>query len=261
MLRGLYTAYTGMVNQQKRLDTMTNNLANTNTVGFKKEGSTNQSFSDVLSYRINDQTTPGGSEMIGGMTLGVKIGENYTNWDQGSLRSTGNTYDIALSGDGFFNVEYTNKDGDTMTMYTRDGGFTVNSEGYLVNDNGDYVLGTTANGGAARIQLDPTATAVIDENGNIYQNDELTATLRITDFEDYDYLAKYGENYYQAVEGAQIQNSDAAVHSRYLEQSNVETVQEMVNMITIQRNYEANQKVIKTYDSSLEIVVNQVGKV
>ena len=261
MLRGLYTAYTGMVNQQKRLDTMTNNLANVNTVGFKKEGATSQAFSDVLAYRLKDVTTPGGGAYIGNMTLGVKIGENYTDWTQGSFRPTENTYDMAISGSGFFNVEFTDKAGNTMTMYTRDGGFTVNKDGYLVNDNGDYLLGESENGTQERIQIDPNKETKIDELGNVYQGDELIATVMITDFEDYNYLAKYGENYYQAIEGAETKEADMQLHSGYLEQSNVETVQEMVNMISIQRNYEANQKVITTYDKSLDITVNQNGKV
>lgn len=260
MLKGLYTAYTGMVNQQKRLDTMTNNLANVNTVGYKKEGATSQAFSDVLAYRIKDVTTPGYTEKLGTMNLGVKIGENYTDWSQGSFRQTENTYDLALSGNGFFNIEFTDKSGNTSTMYTRDGGFTVNKDGYLVNDNGDYVLGVTDNGAQERIRLNPTAETTIDEFGNIYQNDTAVARLMITDFSDYNYLAKYGENYYQAIEGAELTDADAQVHSGYLEQSNVETVQEMVNMISIQRNYEANQKVITTYDKSLDITVNQIGK-
>ncbi len=261
MLRGLYTAYTGMVNQQKRMDTMTNNLANVNTVGFKKEGSTSQAFSDILAYRLKDPTTPCYGNYIGQMNLGVKIGENYTDWTQGAFRNTDNTYDIALSGPGFFSIEFTNKNDETMTLYTRDGGFTVNTDGYLVNDNGDYVLGSTAGGGLERIQLDPVKDTLIDEMGNIFQDDEQVATLQITDFADYNYLAKYGENYYQAIEGAEIQEADAQVHSGWLEQSNVESVQEMVNMISIQRTYEANQKVITTYDKSLEIAVNQIGKV
>ena len=261
MLKGLYTAYTGMVNQQKRLDTMTNNLANVNTVGYKKEGATSQAFSDVLAYRIKDVTTPGYSDRIGSMNLGVKVGENYTDWTQGSFRQTENTYDLALSGNGFFNIEFTDKNGNTMTMYTRDGGFTVNKDGYLVNDNGDYVLGTTEGGAQERIRLDPTKETSVDELGGMYQDNTLVATLMITDFEDYNYLSKYGENYYQAIEGAELTESDAQVYSGDLEQSNVETVQEMVNMISIQRNYEANQKVITTYDKSLDITVNQIGKV
>ncbi len=261
MLRGLYTAYTGMVNQEKKMDTMTNNLANVNTTGFKKEGTTSQAFSDILAYRMKDVTTPGYANYIGQMNLGVKIGENYTDWNQGAFRHTEGTYDVALSGSGFFNIEFTNKNDETMTLYTRDGGFTINTDGYLVNDNGDYVLGTTRGGGLERIQLDPVKGSMIDEFGNIYQDDELVATLQITDFEDYNYLAKYGENYYQAIEGAEMQEADAKVHSGWLEQSNVEVVQEMVNMISIQRTYEANQKVITTYDKSLDIAVNQIGKV
>ena len=262
MLRGLYTAYTGMVNQQKRLETMTNNLANTDTVGFKKEAATNESFSDVLSYRLKDLSDPGLVNKVGTMNLGVKIGENYTDWSQGSFRNTNNIYDLAISGNGFFTVEFTNKSGDTTEMYTRDGSFTLNVDGYLVNDNGDYILGKDSSGSLGRIQLDPTQEATIDSLGNIYQGNELIATVQITDFADYDYLAKYGENYYQTIEGAeQVDAADYQVYSGYLEQSNVSTVEEMVNMISIQRNYEANQKVITTYDRSLDQVVNDIGKV
>ena len=103
MLRGLYTAYTGMLNEQYRMDIMSNNLANADTTGFKKEGSTSQSYSDVMAVKIKDTTefrnTP---KRLGTMSLGVKIGETYTDFDQGSLRDTGNTYDLAISGDGFF---------------------------------------------------------------------------------------------------------------------------------------------------------------
>ncbi len=261
MLRGLYTAYTGMVSQQKRLETMTNNLANADTVGFKKEGATNESFSDILSFRLKDMTTPGYANPVGNMNLGVKIGENYTDWSQGSFRETKNTYDLALSGSGFFNIEFTDKAGNTKTCYTRDGGFTVNVDGYLVNDNGDYVLGEGSDGSLVRIQVDPTHEATIDKLGNIFQDGKLTGKLALSDFEDYNYIAKYGENYYEEIDGASIVPAECTVYSGYLEQSNVETVSEMVSMITIQRNYEANQKVITTYDKSLDTVVNDIGRI
>ena len=86
------------------------------------------------------------------------------------------------------------------------------------------------------------------------------ARIQVVDFEDYDYLEKYGETYFQPVEGAKIIDSDAEVHSGYLEMSNVQVVSEMVNMINITRQYESNQKVMQTYDGSLEIAVNQLGK-
>ena len=143
MVKGLYTAYTGMWNEQKRMDIITNNLANTDTTGFKKEGVTNQSFDDVLAYRMKDNTSPGvDPHRIGTMSMGVKIGENYTDYSQGALKQTDNTYDLALSGNGFFAISYKNKAGTTSTMYTRDGNFTVSRQGYLVTQDGDYVLGT-----------------------------------------------------------------------------------------------------------------------
>ena len=140
MVKGLYTAYTGMINEQHRMDTLTNNLANSTTVGYKKEGTTSQSFDSVLAYKLKDITQPGNlPKRMGINTPGVKIGENYTDYSQGSFKITDNTYDLALSGDGFFNIEFTSKSGETSTMFTRDGSFSVNTEGYLVTKNGDYV--------------------------------------------------------------------------------------------------------------------------
>ena len=143
MLKGLYTAYTGMVNEQNRMDILTNNLANASTVGFKKEGSTSQSFDSILTVKIKDQSVGlQNVQKLGTNNPGVKIGENYTDFTQGSFRVTDNTYDLALAGDGFFTIEFTNKAGETSTMYTRNGQFTLNREGYLVTQDGDYVLDT-----------------------------------------------------------------------------------------------------------------------
>ena len=206
MLKGLYTAYTGMVNEQHRLDTMTNNLANASTVGFKKEGATSQCFSDVLAVKIKDNSIGHRTavELIGRNNPGVKIGENYTDYTQGSFRITDNTYDLALAGDGFFAVEFTNKAGETSTMYTRAGQFTLTREGYLVTEDGDYVLDTQSR----RIQVNTLLDAKIAPDGTIYQNDAAVARIGLTDFEDYDYLEKYGETYYRPIEGARFTISD-----------------------------------------------------
>ena len=107
MTRGLYTAYTGMYNEQKRLDIISNNLANSATIGYKEEQVTSQAFKEMLTYKIRDRSNGFVDEPIGRMSLGVKIGETYTNWDQGSLRQTENTYDIAIQGSGFFTVRAT----------------------------------------------------------------------------------------------------------------------------------------------------------
>lgn len=257
MLKGLYTAYTGMVNEQHRMDTLTNNLANSATVGFKKEGATSQSFHDVLAYKIKDTSeTPNLARKIGAMSMGVKVGENYTDYSEGPLKETGNTYDLALAGSGFFAIEFTNKSGVTSTKYTRDGNFTLTEEGYLVTKDGDFVLDTSGR----QIKLDPALESSIAEDGTIYQDGSSVATIGITDFEDYNYLEHYGENLFQTVDGATEKEADANIISGYLEHSNVQVVKEMVDMINVSRAYETNQKMVQTYDSSLEIAVNQLGK-
>lgn len=258
MLKGLYTAYTGMLNEQNRMDTLTNNLANVSTVGFKKEGATSQSFDDILTVKIKDQSVGlQNVQRIGTNNPGVKIGENYTDYTQGSFRVTDNTYDLALSGEGFFAVEFTNKAGETSTMYTRAGQFTLNREGYLVNENGDYVLDVQSN----RIRVNTLLESEILSDGTITQNGAVVAKIQVANFADYNYLEKYGETYYRAVEGAEMAPADATVNSGYLEMSNVQTVSEMVELISITRAYESNQKIIQTYDNTLEVAVTQLGRV
>lgn len=239
-----------MLNEQYRMDIMSNNLANADTTGFKKEGSTSQAYAEVMAVKIKDLTeNPNTPRRLGNMSLGVKIGETYTDFSQGSLRDTGNTYDIALGGSGFFNIEFTSKAGETSTKYTRDGGFTITKEGYLVTKDGDYVLGENG-----RIQLSTTAgTTVFDRNGDIYQDDRLVASLKISDFEDTNYLTHYGETMWDAKEGAvEIDVEDPDVRQGYLEMSNANVVKEMVNMITISRHYESNQKMLTSFDETLE---------
>lgn len=258
MVKGLYAAYTGMINEQNRMDVLTNNLANVDTNGYKKEGATSQAFDTVLAYKIKDTSeAPNISKGIGNMNLGVKIGENYTDYSQGAFKVTGNTYDLAISGSGFYTIEFASKDGTTATRYTRDGSFTVNVDGYLVTKDGDYVLNTNN----SRIKVDPTQEVVVDTRGNIIQNDKAICTIKITDFQDYNYLEHYGENFFYPVDGAQTKPGDYTINQGYIETSNVQTVQEMVEMISVSRQYESNQKLITTIDGTLQIVSTQLGKV
>lgn len=258
MLKGLYSVHTGLRNEQNRMDILTNNLANASTVGFKKEGATSQSFGDVLAYKIKDNSVGlNNAQRIGVNNPGVKIGENYTDYTQGSFRVTDNPYDLALSGEGFFAIEHINSAGEKSTRYTRAGSFSLDVEGYLVTKDGDYVLSKDNR----PIQLNTLADAHIDETGNITQNDRVVARIQIADFEDYDYLTKAGETFYQPKEGAKLIEGSAMIRSGYLEMSNVQVVSEMVNMISVTRAYETNQKIMQTYDSSLEIAVNQLGKI
>ena len=284
MLKGLYTAYTGMINEQHRLDVMTNNLANADTNGYKKEGATSQAFDNVLAYKIKDLSEAGNlPKLISktkaidedevnneanpdylqnrvrkvGMNLGVKVGENYVDYSEGPIKETGNTFDLAISDRGFFAIEYTNKAGETSTKYTRDGNFTMNVQGYLMTQDGDYVLDEDGR----RIRMDTALDVSIDRNGTITQDGDFVATIGLTDFEDYDYLERFGENFFEPIEGATEIETESQIYSGYLELSNISMVTEMVNMIAIQRHYESNQRVITTMDETLDIAVNQLGKV
>lgn len=266
MVKGLYTAYTGLLNQQNRLDVLTNNLANSATNGYKKEGTTTTTFGDTLAIKIKDTSDYGLPKKLGEITPGVQIGENYTDYSQGSFRVTDNVYDVALDGDGFFAISFTNKAGETSVKYTRDGAFTVNTNGYLVTKDGDYVLNQAGalasnSGTESYIQVDPNVELVMDELGYLYQNNQQIGQLGVVDVVDYDYIEKYGENMYQLAEGGRVQDSEAKVVQGTLEMSNVNVVSEMVEMITISRAFESNQKIVQTIDSTLEKAVNNLARV
>jgi len=257
MVRGLYTAWTGMINEQKRLDIVSNNLANSATVGYKKESVTNQSFDNLLAIKIKDASESYNNKVIGSMNLGVKLGEVYTDYGQGSLRSTGNTYDLALEGKGFLNISVSDQNGNETTQYTRDGSFTMTEDGHIVDENGNHLLGES---GEISVPVDAT-NVVIDTDGSIIADGILIDKVLVTDFEDYNDLKKQGDNNYQALDGANEIASTAMLQQGFTEQSNVNVVSEMVDMIAITRAYEANQKVIQTIDGTLDLAVNSVGKI
>ncbi len=274
MVKGLYTAYTGMINEQHRMDVLTNNLANANTNGYKKEGATAQSFNDQLALKIKDYTdAPFTARRLGVINPGVKIGEGYVDWSEGPMRETGNTFDLAIGGYGFFGIEYTNKAKNieidtpnvTQIMYTRDGDFTLTSEGVLVTQDGDFVLDQDGQ----HIQINPDLDVDINTRGELIQDGEVVATIGRFDFEkttypdgriSYDTLEHYGENMYIATDQAVAIDATGSIYAGFLEQSNVSVVDEMVNMIAVQRNYDTNQRMITTIDETLEIAVNQLGK-
>lgn len=257
MVRGLFTAYTGMANEQKRLDIIANNLANAATVGYKEENVTNQAFDDVLAIKIRDNSESFNDRPIGRMNLGVKLGEVYTNFSQGSLRQTGQTYNLALEGKGFFTVSVTDRNGNTSVKYTRNGSFTMTKDGYIVDADGNRLMGE---GGEVIVPTD-AAEVIIDATGAIYADGSYVDTILVTDFEDYNYLKKSGDTMYEPVDGAVTVPATATVRQGYTEQSNVNVVSEMVEMISVTRAYEANQKVIQSIDKTLDLAANSIGKV
>lgn len=258
MVKGLYAAYTGMINQEHRMDVLTNNLANANTNGYKKEGVTAQSFDSILAYKIKDNSEGYRlAKRIGVNNPGVKIGEGYTDFSQGPLKTTENPFDLALTDKGFFAIQFMDKAGNESIKYTRDGNFTLTADGELVTQDGDFVL--DENG--STIKIDTLKDTQINTSGQIIQDGRVVATIKVTDFADYNYLERYGENDYQTIDGAEEVEAAGKVYAGYLETSNISVVSEMVNMITVSRAYETNQKVITTVDGTLDIAANQLGRV
>ncbi len=166
MVRGLYTAASGMNVQQNRLDEIANNLANVDLNGYKKDTAIQKAFPEMLMRRMNDNGVyvfPFGSvdtmPIVGTVGTGVETNEVYTNFTQGALKQTENDFDIALEGDGFFTVQ--TPQGERLT---RNGAFLLNSDGYLVTKSGDFVLGEN---GPIKLKKN---NFTIDEDGNVWQN-------------------------------------------------------------------------------------------
>jgi flagellar basal-body rod protein FlgG len=253
MVRGLYTAYTGMEAQQQKMDVVSNNLANANTAGFKKDSVTMESFKEVLAIKINDPMNKSNTN-IGSMTLGVAVDNIYTNFEQGALKHNEDPFSVAIEGKGMFVVGKMNDDGTINEKFTRDGSFTLNANNELVTKDGNYVVGQEG------IITIPSGQFSVKENGAIYENNVMIDQLQIAAFEDYGTLRKIGDSLYDVTQQSVRTDFEGLARQGYEEASNVNSVKEMIDMISIMRSYEANQKVLTTYDETLDNVVNNVGR-
>lgn len=255
MFRGLYTAYTGMRVQQDVMNVVSNNLANVDTAGFKRDKLGIRSFKEVLAVKQND-TNLISPNRIGKMNMGVTSSVAFTNFDQGPLKNTERKTDIALEGKGMFVVGKRMEDGSFKEYYTRDGGLSVNQLGQLMTKSGEYILGEN---GVITVE---NGKFTISQTGDVYNDrNELVDKMRLTSFKDFSELRKVGNNLYVPTENAEQDSFSGVVVQGFLESSNVNTVQEMVEMISVMRAYESNQKVLMTFDSAMEKVANEVGRV
>ncbi len=264
MVKGLYTAYTGMVIEQKKMDKLSNNMANADTNGYKKQGMAATSFADQLAFRIKDTSSYNLPRSMGDITFGAKVGETYMDWSAGDMRVTDNTDDFAIDGKGFFAVNMGQDGAGRAVNLTRDGAFVVDREGFLVTKEGEHVLTRAGgqNGGMAEgdwVKINPELPYIVDERGDIYQNNQVVSNIGVFDVEDYSSLREFANNMFVPEDG--IIASDSSVLQGVLEGSNINVVDEMVEMITVTRAYEANQKLIQTIDGDLEKAVTQVGRV
>jgi len=281
LIRGWYTGASGMKAQQWRLDAVANNLANVGTDGYKKDVTSFKAFPEMLLRRQNDDGVfliPFGSAdaapIIGRLGTGVELNELFTNFTQGSPKETSNDFDMMLEGKGFFSVATPYGE-----RYTRNGSFIRGKEGFLVTKEGYPVLGENGpiNIKENNFKVDPEGRVWINQvyqddpdqfvgrESNLWEETVLLDTLKIVDFELDRYLEKQGISLYRESKTsgpARIMEeiNRPKVIQGFLEASNVDPVLEMVQMIEVNRSYEANQKIIQTEEQTLGTLINQVAK-
>ncbi len=355
MVRGLYIAGTNMLTSMKEINVIGNNLANANTIGYKKDDLTVESFNDIFltrsngsdaymeskhgnieieknddkyslstvngffrimtedgisnnkdvkfsvdndgylstyylnqdrsyndnlgnriidttgneiyiganEYEINEmgQVLINGAiqndlvkdvakNIIGTINSGVKETRVYVDHSQGQMKMTDKTLDVALSGSGYFEV----MSGDRV-MYTRKGNFTLNDKNELVTPEGFHVQGINGN-----ITL-PDYLVGINEFGEIIKSSEIIDKLKVVDFKNIGDLRKVGDTYFIPVSNNTVKTKEfeGSVLQRYLENSNVDSISEMIKLINVNKNYESSQKMISTIDKTLDKVINEVG--
>ncbi|MCX5858126.1 MAG: flagellar basal-body rod protein FlgG [Deltaproteobacteria bacterium] len=258
MIRSLFTAATGMSAQQVDQDVVANNLANVNTVGFKKSRA---NFQDLM-YQIYSKagaTSSTGVQLPAGIEIGMGVKPISTQkiFSQGDYQQTGNPFDWAIEGDGFFQID----DGNGGTAYTRAGSFKINKDGNICNSEG-LLLTPALNvpQGAVVITVDKSGQVTATDSKGVMSQ---IGQLQIATFINPAGLSSIGRNLYNKTDASGDASAGnpgiegkGTLSQYFLEMSNVNVIDEMVKMITGQRAYEINSKAIQTADSMLSIINN-----
>ncbi len=270
-----------MISEARRTDVIANNIANAATSGYKKDVAIHSEFEPLLIKRVYDHddsgnalfgditadvtkfkgfsATPNNRPSIGQLGLGDHIAEIAVDHSQGSFESTGNPFDLAIAGNGFFAVQ--TPDG---IRYTRNGAFFRSSNGVLQDIRGNNLL--AAGGGTInipeniasdKISISPDGTISALQDGQV----QALGQIQVVQFDSRQALQKQGDSLFYAVGGAQPQPATGEIMQGMLEKSNTEIVREMVELIHNHRLYEAGSKAVTTQDSALDSAVNQLGRI
>jgi flagellar basal-body rod protein FlgF len=250
MIRGLYTSASGMMTQMTIQDVVSNNLANVDTTGYKKDTTVSRAFQSLLLNRIGDRSDRGMDVRVGPLGTGVILDGTYTDFSMGSFKPTENKFDLALGSEGFFVVQTPQGE-----RYTRDGSFTLASNGDLVTKDGYQVVGNRGT-----INLAGAVNILVNEDGSVAVDGRVINQLRVVNAQP-QALDKIGSNLFALRTGSEAEeSSNFRVLQGFLETSNVNVVSEMVKMISGLRLYEANQKAIRSQDGTLERLINDVPR-
>lgn len=278
MFRGFYTAATGMVAQQRRTELLSSNMSNADTPGFKADRSTIRSFPDMLLSSVSKETVPTDPSMrttkvkqIGAVNTGIYMQETIPNYEQGQHYPTDSPTDMAItdielpvnpetgqSGAIFYHLEHPNGG----YAYTRNGNFTVDGQGYLVNNQGLYVLSDTGE----RLQfLDDDFELTLE--GNFKVNDQIVSRIGISYAANPDALVKQDNGIFRTLDGGLLptaygdDNIVFSLKQKNLEASNVDPMRTMTDLLSAYRTFEANQKILQAYDRSMEKAVTEIGRI
>ncbi|HZG59496.1 MAG TPA: flagellar hook-basal body protein [Anoxybacillus sp.] len=277
MLRGFYAAASGMLSQQRRVEMLTNNIANANTPGYKADQASLRAFPEMLLKSLHTTSIPTkeprafrNHTTIGELNTGVYMQEMMPLFVQGDLKETGQNTDLALidgnlptdaetgmKGALFFVVE----NGNGEIRYTRNGNFTLNADGFLTTQDGFYVLDENGE----RIQL-ASENFKVTKDGMIFENDVLVTRINIAFAANPNSVVKEGNGRFRSTTGvlpSAIGNPNVTyqLQQGFLERSNVDLARSMTEMMSAYRAFEANQKILQAYDKSMDKAVNDIGRI
>lgn len=248
MFQGFYNLTSGVLTQTRNLNVISNNMSNVSTPGYKSDKFIARTFREEMIYRSGNKDKSG-AVALGSMNRIVTADRNYTDFSLGGYAATTSALDFALNSTGFFCIQSGND-----TVYTRNGSFSLDGEGYLCLQGVGRVLGQN---GAIYLGTDKIVT---DSIGNIYSEDgnAFLGRLSIVDFQNYDeQLTKTTGDVFVA--NAQPAAVNGNVVQKALESSNVAAVEEMTEMMASQRALQSSAQVLKMYDQLVGKIVNQLG--
>ncbi len=240
MIKGLYRSASGMLPVIKKQEAIANNISNATSSGYKKDAVFTKELSKAQKKHIPKQSD----------WQQPMVDDIFTDFSAGTFERTGNPLDLAIDGDGFFQVELP----DGSTALTRAGSFSINQDGLLAQADGPVLL---ADGGA----IEPgQGTITVSANGQIDVNGNVVGKITPVTVDDLEKLDKVGASLFKVPEGMQLNTvPQAQIRQGYLETSNVDIVKQMVDMIVSYREYEANARALTTQDQSLENLFNRVA--
>ena len=258
MVRSLWTGASGMIGQQANIDTISNNLANVNTHGYKKQRA---DFEDLIYQTVKVAGTPATEDTVVPVGIqmghGVKLADTQRVFSQGSLQQTDVATDMAITGEGFFRIQMY----DGSWAYTRNGNFKIDETGRMVNSNGywllpDIIMPELFLPDSVNVTKDGRVSVRVPRDGDIVEMD--VGRIELYRFPNPVGLTAVGENLFKITQasgdpipGRPGYEGMGSIQHKFLEMSNVAVVQEMVNLIVAQRAYEFNSRTIQTSDNML----------